>query len=110
MEVGAGATRRRASGSSASSDLPARGWWSGDLHVHMNYGGAYRNDPATLRAQAEAEDLHVVENLIVNKEQRIPDVARFRGGPRSGLDRRDARQARRGVPHELVGPHRRTSA
>jgi len=62
-------------------DLPARGWWSGDLHVHMNYGGAYRADPARLRFQAEAEDLHVVENLIVNKEQRIPDVAFFRGGP-----------------------------
>jgi len=62
-------------------DLPARGWWSGDLHVHMNYGGAYRNDPARLRFQAEAEDLHVVENLIVNKEQRIPDVARFRARP-----------------------------
>jgi len=62
-------------------DLPARGWWSGDLHVHMNYGGAYRNDPARLRFQAESEDLHVVENLIVNKEQRIPDVAWFRGGP-----------------------------
>jgi Tol biopolymer transport system component len=61
-------------------DLPARGWWSGDLHVHMNYGGAYRNEPARLLAQAEAEDLHVVENLIVNKEQRIPDVAFFRGG------------------------------
>ena len=58
-------------------DLPAAGWWSGDLHIHMNYGGTYRNDPAHLRAQAEAEDLHVAENLIVNKEQRIPDVARF---------------------------------
>jgi len=49
--------------------------------VHMNYGGAYRNDPARLRFQAESEDLHVVENLIVNKEQRIPDVAWFRGRP-----------------------------
>ncbi len=58
-------------------DLPASGWWSGDLHVHMNYGGAYRNDPAHLKSQADAEDLHVVENLIVNKEQRIPDVAMF---------------------------------
>ena len=48
----------------------------------MNYGGAYRNDPAHLRFQAEAEDLHVVENLIVNKEQRIPDVALFRPGGR----------------------------
>ena len=59
-------------------DLPAEGWWSGDLHVHMNYGGHYRARTETLRAQAEAEDLHVVENLIVNKEQRIPDVAMFR--------------------------------
>jgi len=59
------------------ADLPGRGWWSGDLHVHMNYGGHYRADPKTLLAQAEAEDLHVVEDLIVNKEQRIPDVARF---------------------------------
>jgi len=53
------------------------GWWSGDLHVHMNYGGAYRNTPARLLAQAEAEDLRVVENLIVNKEGRIPDIAYF---------------------------------
>ena len=63
------------------ADWPARGWWSGDLHVHMNYGGAYRATPATLRAQAEAEDLHVVFNLIVNKEQRIPDIASFTGRP-----------------------------
>jgi hypothetical protein len=58
-------------------DMPARGWWSGDLHVHMNYGGTYRNSPAHLKLQAQAEGLHVVENLIVNKEQRIPDIAYF---------------------------------
>jgi hypothetical protein len=62
------------------ADLPASGWWSGDLHVHMNYGGHYRNTPERLAFQASAEDLHVVENLIVNKEQRIPDVAHFAGG------------------------------
>lgn len=60
-------------------DLPRLGWWSGDLHVHMNYGGHYRNTPANLRFQAEAEDLHVVENLIVNKEARIPDIGYFTG-------------------------------
>src|SRR6266480_4045052 len=60
------------------ANLPARGWWSGDLHVHMNYGGAYRNTPAHLAFQGRAEDLHVVENLIVNKEQRIPDIGYFR--------------------------------
>src|SRR2546426_223871 len=59
-------------------NLPARGWWAGDVHVHMNYGGAYRNTPGDLAFRARAEDLHVVENLIVNKEQRIPDIAYFR--------------------------------
>jgi TolB protein len=63
------------------ADLPSAGWYSGDLHVHMNYGGAYRNTPARLAAQARAEDLHLVENLIVNKEGRIPDLEYFTGRP-----------------------------
>lgn len=62
-------------------DLPRAGWWGGDLHVHMNYGGTYRNTPERLRRLARAEGLHVVENLIVNKEQRIPDIGYFRPGP-----------------------------
>lgn len=61
-------------------DLPRAGWWGGDLHVHMNYGGHYRNWPANLRRQAEAEGLHVVQNLIVNKEQRIPDITYWKPG------------------------------
>ena len=81
VAVGAGQILRNRIRLTRLIDLPARGWWSGDLHVHMNYGGAYLATPATLRFQAEAEDLHVVENLIVNKEQRIPDVGFFRGGP-----------------------------
>lgn len=56
-------------------------WHSGDLHVHMNYGGTYRNHPADLVAQAEAEDLDLVYNLIVNKEQRIPDIQYFSAEP-----------------------------
>jgi Tol biopolymer transport system component len=50
---------------------------SADLHVHMNYGGAYRQDIEGLALQAQAEDLDVVHNLIVNKEQRIPDIDEF---------------------------------
>jgi hypothetical protein len=53
-------------------------WISGDLHVHMNYGGTYVNDPQRLRNQAEAEGLQIVNSLIVNKEQRFPDIA-YRG-------------------------------
>jgi hypothetical protein len=47
----------------------------------MNYGGAYRNTPAHLVADAAAENLFLVANLIVNKEQRIPDIAYFRTAP-----------------------------
>jgi TolB protein len=50
-------------------------WISSDLHVHMNYGGVYLNRPGHLLDQAESEDLNIVNNLIVNKEQRFPDIA-----------------------------------
>lgn len=50
-------------------------WISSDLHVHMNYGGVYRNRPGLLLDQAESEDLNIVNSLIVNKEQRFPDIA-----------------------------------
>jgi TolB protein len=50
---------------------------SGDVHVHMNYGGTYRNTPQHLVEQAAAEDLAIVEDLVVNKEQRIPDIPYF---------------------------------
>ena len=53
-------------------------WISADLHVHMNYGGHYRNTPENLVRQARAEDLDLVYNTIVNKEERIPDIGYFR--------------------------------
>ncbi|HEX7718298.1 MAG TPA: CehA/McbA family metallohydrolase, partial [Woeseiaceae bacterium] len=64
-------------------DLPPewRAWQSGDVHVHMNYGGTYRNTPENLVRQSAAEDLDLVFNLIVNKEQRIPDIAYFSPDP-----------------------------
>jgi TolB protein len=53
----------------------AKNWISADLHVHMNYGGAYQNFSAHLAEQAKAEGLRIVSNLVVNKEQRFPDIA-----------------------------------
>jgi TolB protein len=56
--------------------VPDAGYWvSADVHVHMNYGGEYRNTPAHLATQARAENLGIVNSLIVNKEQRFPDIA-----------------------------------
>ena len=65
------------------NDLPATfgSFVSADLHVHMNYGGHYRNTPENLARQAGAEDLDTVFDLIVNKEERVPDIAYFRPGP-----------------------------
>ncbi len=65
------------------NDLPTSfgRWRSADLHVHMNYGGTYRNTPERLADQAKAEDLDIVYNTIVNKEERIPDVGYFRPDP-----------------------------
>lgn len=56
-------------------------WVSGDVHVHMNYGGFYRNTPSHLVSQASAENLQIVQDLVVNKEQRIPDISYFRTTP-----------------------------
>jgi TolB protein len=49
-------------------------WVSSDLHVHMNYGGTYSNASNDLVRAAQSENLQIVNNLIVNKEQRFPDI------------------------------------
>ena len=62
--------------------VPDAGHWvSADVHVHMNYGGVYRNAPAHLVMQARSENLGIVNSLLVNKEQRFPDIA-YNGGQR----------------------------
>ncbi|HMD73026.1 MAG TPA: CehA/McbA family metallohydrolase, partial [Steroidobacteraceae bacterium] len=68
-------------------------WVSADVHVHMNYGGTYRNTPAHLVTQALAENLGLVHSLIVNKEQRFPDIVY------SGLERDPASQPNAVVVH-----------
>jgi len=74
VQVTAGANTTLRVGLRPLDDLARRGWRSADLHVHMNYGGTYRATPRTLLRMARAEDLDLVENLIVNKEGRIPDI------------------------------------
>jgi TolB protein len=53
---------------------PGPKWIGGDLHVHMNYGGTYRSERTILLEQAEGEAVRIVNNLVVNKEQRFPDI------------------------------------
>jgi TolB protein len=53
---------------------PGPKWAGSDLHVHMNYGGMYRSERSILLQQAEGEGVRFVNNLVVNKEQRFPDI------------------------------------
>ncbi len=50
-------------------------WVSSDLHVHMNYGGTYKNDFSDLARIGKAEGLSIINELAVNKEQRFPDAS-----------------------------------
>jgi Tol biopolymer transport system component len=54
---------------------------SADLHLHMNYGGHYRQNSEGLMQQARAEHLDALFNLVVNKEERVPDIAGFGAPP-----------------------------
>jgi Tol biopolymer transport system component len=53
---------------------PGPKWVSVDLHAHMNYGGTYRGERGILLQNAEGEGVRIVNNLVVNKEQRFPDI------------------------------------
>ena len=67
----------------------AQGWYSGSMHVHMNYGGTLHNTPENLMRMAAAEDMPVIGELIANKDNRILDYQFFRGelDPHSTKDR-----------------------
>ena len=51
------------------SHLAKAGWYSGENHVHANYGyGEWYNTPATILRQAEGEDLNVCNTVIANSD------------------------------------------
>jgi hypothetical protein len=64
-------------------NMPERGWFSGENHIHANYGvGAWHSDPATVRDQCEGEDLHVGNIMVANSNgDGVFDREFFRGGP-----------------------------
>ncbi len=60
-------------------DMPAKGWYSGDNHLHMNYGGIFEGTPRSLLLEANSEDLHVTNDLVANMGNRIFDLKFFEG-------------------------------
>jgi TolB protein len=58
----------------------AQGWHSGSTHVHMNYGGNFRNTLENLMFMSRAEDQDIVNELVANKDNRIFDWMYFEPG------------------------------
>jgi hypothetical protein len=67
IEIAAGQTRYLPLSMERWVNMPERGWFSGENHIHANYGaGAWHNDPATVRDQCEGEDLRVGNIVVAN--------------------------------------------
>lgn len=60
-----------------------RGWFSGENHIHANYGyGQWYNSPRTMLAQGAGEDLLVCNFMVANSEaDGVFDREYFRGKP-----------------------------
>jgi TolB protein len=63
------------------TDMAARGWFSGENHIHANYGyGAWYNTPQTILEQIEGEDLNVANLVVANSDGNgVFDREFFRG-------------------------------
>jgi hypothetical protein len=61
------------------SDLEKTGWYSGDNHMHMNYGGVFGEKPEYLLQEAEAEDLNVINDFPTNHNTHLIDMEYFSG-------------------------------
>jgi TolB protein len=69
LEIPAGTTRELTLALDRWTDMPKLGWFSGENHIHANYGyGAWHNDPRSIRDQCEGEDLHVANVVVANSD------------------------------------------
>jgi hypothetical protein len=64
-------------------DPTARGWFSGENHIHANYGyGEWYNTPESMLLQCEGEDLNVCNFMVANSDgDGVFDRSYFRGRP-----------------------------
>jgi hypothetical protein len=64
------------------ADMAKDGWYSGELHIHANYGyGQWYNTPETMRQQCVGEDLNVCNFVVANSDADVVyDRPFFRGG------------------------------
>ncbi|MGW4790835.1 CehA/McbA family metallohydrolase [Nonomuraea sp. NPDC004297] len=82
-------------------DAAARGWYGGDLHVHLNWMGEEPAAPALAAAAQHGEDLHVLNLVAGNVSgERVYDVEALEHWAGEDLPWSDERHlARLGVEH-----------
>ncbi|HYM15972.1 MAG TPA: CehA/McbA family metallohydrolase [Dehalococcoidia bacterium] len=62
------------------SDMAADGWHSGDVHVHMHYGGEYQLEPEDVALVQRAEDVRFLNMMVANQDSGwVHDTTRFSG-------------------------------
>jgi hypothetical protein len=83
IEVRAGQTQEIAVDLERWVHMSKDHWYSGDLHIHANYGyGSWFNTPRTMRLQCAGEDLNVCNFMVANSDADVVfDRQFFRGGP-----------------------------
>lgn len=64
------------------SHMAAGGWYSGDVHVHMHYGGEYLLGPEDVALAQRAEDVNFLNMMVANQGSGwVHDIERFSGKP-----------------------------
>lgn len=58
-------------------DARAAGWYAGEHHFHLNYGGPYRLPPEVLLTMGRAEGMDVLTPLLANLHTRYEDQSLF---------------------------------
>ena len=79
LELAAGESREIQVALKRWINMPERGWFSGENHIHANYGYGAGTNPATIRDQCEGENLHVAN--VANRRRRSFRSQYFLGHP-----------------------------
>jgi WD40 repeat protein len=83
IEVGAGQTVTQTLSLDRWAHAAKRGWYSGENHIHANYGyGHWYNTPETMLRQCAGENLNVCNFMVSNSDtDGVFDREFFRGQP-----------------------------
>jgi hypothetical protein len=64
------------------SDMASEGWYGGDVHVHLHYGGEYLLDPPHASLVQRAEDVNFMNMMVANQGSAfVHDRQYFTGAP-----------------------------